>query len=620
MSNSQEKKLFQEFPPVSREEWEAVIQKDLKGADYQKKLVWKTTEGIDVKPYYREDDLARLGLPEQAPGAFPFIRGKHTDGQKWLIRQDIVVDDTARAGQKAASVITKGAESIGFIIPATKKLTENEVNQLLQSICLNEVEVNFLFEGMPSGIVELFLNEAKRRADRNLVRASFGYDPLGEMLVTGKNHVADGDVFELLKTNVLTSAEYPAVRVIQVNGQHFQNAGSSIVQELGFSLAAGNEYMSRLREKSLSTDQVASSMSFCFAIGSNYFMEIAKIRAARLLWAKLIEAWGGSEESAMMHIHAITSRFNKSVYDPHVNMLRTTTEAMSAILGGADSVTVEPFDLLFKNQPGDLSERIARNTQIVLREEAYLNKISDPAAGSYYIESLTASIAAEAWKLFLETEDQGGFTEAFRTEFIQSQIESVAKKRVDNLAARSETLLGLNQYPNSREKVSASIEKEIFSAEKDQGEFARPVRIFRMAEELEKMRLKTEKSARAPVVFLLTIGDVTMRRARAGFSSNFFGCAGFEVIDNIGFENIQEGMQAAEQAKADIIVLCSSDGEYPAVTATASQLNKHSILVIAGYPKESIDQLTKDGAKYFIHMRSNLVETLTMIQNDLGIQ
>ena len=620
MPNSHGKKLFQEFPPVSREEWEALIQKDLKGADYQKKLVSKTPEGIDVKPYYREDDLTKSGLTEQAPGAFPFIRGKHTDGQKWLIRQDILVDDTARAGQKAASVISKGADSVGFIVPATKRLTEKEVNQLLQSICLNEIEVSFLSKGNTPGIVELFLNEAKIRADKNLVRASFDFDPLGDMLVTGKNPMAEGDVFEELRTNVLTSSEYPGVRVIQVNGQHFQNAGSSIVQELGFSLAAGNEYMSRLREKGLSTDQIASSMSFCFAIGSNYFMEIAKIRSARLLWAKLIEAWGGSEESAMMHIHSVTSRFNKSVYDPHVNMLRTTTEAMSAILGGADSVAVEPYNAIFKDHPGDLSDRIARNTQIVLREESYLDKISDPAAGSYYIESLTASIAAEAWKLFLETEEKGGFTEAFRKDFIQSQIESVAKKRVDNLAARSETLLGLNQYPNSFEKVSASIEKEIFSAEKDQGEFARPVRIFRMAEEMEKMRLKTEKSSRTPVVFLLTFGDVTMRRARAGFSSNFFGCAGFEVIDNIGFDNIQEGMQAAKQAKADIIVLCSSDGEYPAVTTIASQLSKNSILVIAGYPKESIDQLTKDGARYFIHMRSNLVETLTMIQNDLGIQ
>lgn len=623
MSNSKDTKLFNDFPPVSREEWEAVIQKDLKGSDYQKKLIWRTIEGFDVKPYYRYDDIEKLNAPKALPGEFPFVRGILKQGQPWLIRQDIKVGQVKKTAERAMKAIEKGASSVAFIIAEEKTLSKEEVKQLVGNICLDSIEVNFVAGEKSAVIFEHFIAEAGKRENKNLLKASFDLDPLGHLTITGNFYAGVNDSFDVAKTLIQKSMDFPGMKVVVVNGQHFQNAGSSIVQELAFSLASGNEYVARLTDKGLKVDDVASKIKFNLATGANYFMEIAKIRAVRLLWAKLIEAWGGRKESAYMHIHSVTSRFNKSIYDPYVNMLRTTTESMSAIIGGADSVTTEPFDIVFREEQSEPGERVARNTQIVLKEEAYLDKNIDPAAGSYYIESLTASIAEETWKLFLQTEELGGYTEAFKKGFIQEKVETTAKIRVSNIASRTETILGLNQYPNQLEKINETIEGGIFESpvKHNSNTIANPIRLFRAGEEFEKMRLKTELLPKTPVAFLLTYGNVAMSRARAGFSSNFFGCAGFQVIDNIGFSTVEEGVKAALQANADIVILCSSDEEYTEMMARAGkELKDKTILVIAGYPKDNIEQLKQAGAKYFIHMRSNVLETLTLMQNEIGIK
>lgn len=623
MSNSKETKLFSEFPPVSREEWEAVIQKDLKGADYQKKLVWKTLEGFDVRPYYIQDDVANLDTLNALPGEFPYVRGVLKNDLPWLIRQDIKVSSIKSAASKAAKAVEKGAGSIAFVLNEGTNLSKEEFIQLIEKISPDKIEINFVSGEKSVEVLDYLISHFNSVENKKGLKASVDFDPVGNLTITGNFYEKFQDSFEEAKKLVVKSADFPGLKVIVVNGQYFQNAGSSLVQELAFSLAAGNEYIARLTEKGLKTDDIASKMKFSFATGSNYFMEIAKIRAARLLWAKLVEAWGGSRESAYMQIHSSTSRFNKSVYDPYTNMLRTATESMSAIIGGADSVTTEPFDISFSKEPGDISERIARNTQIVLKEEVYLDKIKDPAAGSYYIESLTASIAEEAWKLFLLTEKKGGYIEAFKQGFVQEQVETTAKTRVSNIAGRGEIILGLNQYPNMMEKVSTAIDKDVFEAEQkiSSNPIAKPLPLFRGSRDFERMRLRTERHTKTPVVFLLTYGNVAMRRARAGFASNFFGCAGFHVIDNIGFASIEEGLKAAAVAKSDIVVLCSSDEEYNEGTPVAGkELKDKSILVIAGYPKDSVEQLKAAGAKHFIHVRSNVLDTLTHIQNELGIK
>jgi methylmalonyl-CoA mutase len=352
-------------------------------------------------------------------------------------------------------------------------------------------------------------------------------------------------------------------------------------------------------------------------------MEIAKLRAARLLWAHIVQAYGSAEsESAKMIIHSETGTWNKTVYDPYVNMLRTQTEAMSAVLGGAHSIAVLPFNAIYED-PSEFSERIARNQQILLKEESHLDKIADPSAGSYYIENLTSHIAAEAWRLFLEVEEKGGFISAFRSGFIQEQIRIMAKERSQNLALRRENLLGTNQFPNFSEKISKDLDSLVFepsdyTAPDAEVETLKP---FRGAQSFEALRYSTDLFARTgkrPVVFMLTIGNLTMSKARSQFSSNFFAVAGFEVIDNNGFATAEEGVAAAKAANADIVVVCSSDEEYMEIAPKTASLLNNEIMVVAGNPP-CRQELEAIGINTFIHVKSNVLVQLADIQSKLRI-
>lgn len=321
-----------------------------------------------------------------------------------------------------------------------------------------------------------------------------------------------------------------------------------------------------------------------------------------------------------MNIHCVTGRWNKTVYDPHVNMLRTQTEAMSAILGGADSLTVEPYDTVFR-QPDEFSERIARNQQLILKEEAYFDKVSDPAAGSYYIENLTNLIAENAWKLFVKTEESGGFLEALKAGTIQKDIAVSADKRKKDAASGKLILLGTNQYPDNNESVPEKVEEKILFGERQFEEdlAVDPVIPFRAASGYEKLRIAVERSGRRPSVFLFKIGNMAMRKARSRFSFNFFACAGYRIIDNNGFASVPEGVKAALESKAEIVVICSSDEEYPSIAPEANEMLKgKAIVVIAGNPP-SIEELKSKGLDLYIHMRSDVTETLEYFNTRLGI-
>ncbi|MDN5291086.1 MAG: methylmalonyl-CoA mutase, partial [Anaerophaga sp.] len=372
--------------------------------------------------------------------------------------------------------------------------------------------------------------------------------------------------------------------------------------------------------RGINVDDAARSIRFNFGIGGNYFMEIAKLRAGRLLWAKIVDAYNPSDkEVTKMHTHCETSEWNKTIYDPYVNMLRTQTEAMSATIGGTDSLTVAPFDQVFR-QPNAFSERIARNQQLLLKEEAYFSMIVDPSAGSYYIENLTDSIANEAWKLFLEVENKDGYTEALKEGVIQAHVKETSGKRKKDLARRKEILVGTNQYPNNLESVSSEISEERTFTDSEEGTEIEPIPLYRGAEEFEALRLATEKAAKRPKVFMLTYGNLAMRLARSQFSGNFFGCAGYEIIDNLGFDTVEEGVEAARKAKADIVVLCSSDDEYAeAAPAAFKALNGEAVFVVAGAPA-CADDLKAQGIEHFINIRSNLLETLQEFNKMLNIQ
>lgn len=610
--NNKQSKLFNEFPPISAAEWDKKIIEDLKGADYEKKLVWKTIEGLKFKPYYREEDLKNLEHLKSLPGQAPYVRGNKINNNCWQIRQDVDADNIQEANKIAVDAIEKGATAIGFNIKTVE--TEKDMQTLLNGINIEKVAIHFYTAKSYIQAFELFVKYVESiKADKNKVKGSFNFDSINYFLLHGNFYTkADNEFLEAASLVAAVEKHLPNFKCININAQYFHNAGASNVQELGFCLASANEYVANLTAKGLSIDQIAPYMQFTLAIGSNYFLEIAKIRAIRILWSKIVEQYQPKNEiSKSVFIHTVTSTWNKTVYDPNVNMLRTTTEAMAAAIGGCDSMTVLPYDACYK-KPDEFSNRIARNTQLVLQHEANFDKIVDVSAGSYYIENLTDSIAQAAWKYFQQIEEMGGYLEAIKSRFVHEEIATTCQQRDMDIAMRKTVILGTNQYPNTNERMLGKMQPHTRLDD------LAGLKAYRGAQAFEALRMSTEdmekKLGKLPKVFLLTYGNLAMRKARATFSANFFGCAGYDIIDNNGFKTIDEGVEAAFNSKAEIVVICSSDEDYAQIGVEATQKikakNAKTQVVIAGNPTEIIDQLKSAGVNDFIHVRSNLLETL----------
>jgi len=614
--------LLADFPPVSKEKWMEKVTADLKGADFNKKLVWKTNEGFNVMPFYRAEDIENLKTKDSAPGVFPYVRGTKP-GNEWLVRQDIEVDTAGAANAKALEVLFKGVTSIGFKLKKAD-LSPEFIASLLQNIVAESVELNFSICVSRAAELATILTDyfKSKNYDLTKLQGSINYDPMNRMLLAGKE-LKKEELAAQAKATVEAAAGLPFFRVIGVNATTLCNAGAFLAQELGYSLAWGNEYLSLLVEAGVDTSLAAKKIKFNYGVGGNYFMEIAKFRAARMLWAMVVDAYqpeckktdctstenGICKCAAKMRAHAETSTFNKTIFDANVNMLRTQTEAMSATLGGVNSLTVLGYDSIYK-PTDDFSERIARNQQLLLKEECHFDKVSDPAAGSYYIETLTNEIAAQAWKLFLEVEEQGGFFAAIASGSVQQAIKATAAARLKSVSSRREILLGTNQFPNfneiGAEKVQ-TVETVDCGCSHAGTEKLLPVR---GAAEFEALRFATENAPKRPKAFMLTIGNLAMRLARAQFSCNFFACAGYEVVDNLGFDTVEEGVKAALDAKADIIVICSSDDEYITLAPAAYALAKgKAIFVVAGAPANA-EELKAIGIEHFVNVKTNVLESL----------
>ncbi len=626
MSEKNKEKLFAEFPPVSTPDWEKVIERDLKGADYNRKLVWRTIEGFEVRPYYRKENLKNIPHLGEFPGEFPFIRGNKSNNNEWYIRQNIEVENVEEANKKALDVLMKGVTSLGFTIKDKDKFGENEIKTLLQDIFLDSIELNFQCGCGAEKLLDVFINEIKRQdCKAENINASIDFDPIGNFTLKGNFCSSEKEVFDIAKKLIQKTQGFPNFRTITIHADYFKNAGASIVHELAFALAAGTEYLTKLSDRNLSADEIAEKIKFNLAVASSYFQEIAKLRAARLLWAKIVESFGLKDKNkARMNIHCLTAQINKTVYDPYVNMLRTTTEGMSATIGGCDSLTIEPFNQVFEKTT-DFSERIARNQQNLLNEESYFGKIADPGAGSYYIENLTHSIIEHSWKLFLEIQEKGGYIEAFKQGFIQEKINTVIKKRKERVATRRDNLLGTNQFPNFNELIETEMQTSVLEPTDNKAEdaVAEPIKLQRLAQEFERLRYSADKYTKKhkrPIAFMFTYGNLAMRRARSQFSCNFFACGGFGTIDNNGFANIDEGVNEVKKVKPEIVVVCSSDDEYADIVPEIfEKLKDETTIVVAGAPK-CMDELKEKGIHNYIHVRSNVLETLKNYHKALGIQ
>ena len=437
---------------------------------------------------------------------------------------------------------------------------------------------------------------AQKGYDKEKVVGSIEWDPMQKMVMKGKDV---SSLLPLAATLVDVLKDYPNFRCIAVSTDALNNADAGV-----------------------DVDLAAKSIKFNMGVSENYFMEIAKFRAARLLWAQIVKQYEPKCDCACkMVINATTSTYNQTLFDSYVNLLRSQTEAMSAALGSVHSMVVTPFDAPYE-EATDFSERIARNQQLIIKEESHFDRIVDPGAGSYYIEHLTDALAQEAWKIFLKVEEEGGFLAAVKAGTIQDDINATNVKRHGDAAKRKEFLLGTNQFPNFTEKSEGKRALGSGCCCGTAHESCEPtfkaINSTRLAADFEDLRIHTEEK-KVPVAFMLTIGNLAMRQARAQFSCNFLACAGYKVIDNLGFKTVEEGVDAALEAKADIVVICSSDDEYAEYAIPAFKyLNGRAMFVVAGAPA-CMEDLKAAGIENYVHVKCNVLETLKEYNQKLGI-
>ena len=414
--------LLEEFPPVSTASWEEVIRRDLNGADYANQLIWQTAEGLAVKPYYRAEDIAGLEYPDAAPGAFPYARGTRSTGD-WRIREEIDAADPEEANRAALSAVLAGAEEIAFRNANIENASD--LGMLLAN--LEEIPVHFENAGEPQ--LRLLIERLNGR--QRLLRVSTGWNPLANLDFAAE---------------VTVAAPFSFVPFTIHSGE-FEESGATAVEEVGFTLAAAIEYMGGMQERKVDINRAADSITFSFSIGANFFFQIAKLRAFRMMWAQVVGSFSGALENSKARIHTRTSRWNETIYDPHVNILRGTTEAMSAVFGGADSISVAPFDECYKT-PDEASRRLARNTQIILKQEALLSRVADPGAGSYCLEVITNFIARRGWKIMQGIEAAGGYRKALKDGLIAQMLKKSLAAREEAVSSHRRISTGTSQHAN----------------------------------------------------------------------------------------------------------------------------------------------------------------------------
>lgn len=455
--------LFDEFPEVSAKQWKQKIQYDLKGADYNDTLVWESLEGIKVKPFYSAEDTENIktfSLPK---------------GHGWSIAQTIYAGDSKKANAKAIKALEKGSESLIFTIPDT----ETDFSALLAHIDLDATPIHFNFQFLAVEPIKklLALTDGKRG------NIYLNIDIIGHLAKDGnwfhnleKDHELLVDIHNLLGSSQNVSS-------VGVDVSHYQNAGANRIQELAYGLAHANEYLNHF-----SVSHKSFPVVFKVAVGSNYFFEIAKLKALRWLWKSLAPAYDLNNDC---HILAVPTKRNKTLYDYNVNMLRTTSECMSAVLGGADTVCNLPYDALY-HKDNEFSERLARNQLLLLKEESYFDSASNASEGTYYIESLTQQLAEKALVLFKQIEASGGFLDALKKGTVQQKIKESAEKEQQLFDEGKIISLGTNKYQNPQDRMKDDLELYPFVKTQPRKTIIEPIIARRLAEAVEQKRLDNE--------------------------------------------------------------------------------------------------------------------------------
>lgn len=642
-----------EFPPPSFAEWRAAVEAELKGAPFDKKMLTKTYEGITLQPIYRREDIANLPQVDSFPGFAPFVRGAKASGYlagSWQISQEIFEAAPAAFNTNARAGLARGLTALNMVVD---RATRN--GQDPDSAAAGDVGAGGLSVAMPADLARaldgielartpLFVRTGasalpfaallaaycrQHKVPLAALNGCIEMDPLGVLAHEGcLPQSLAGAYREMAQLIQWAAQNTPQLQCVCVHSRAWHEAGASAVQELGFALAAGVEYLRELSARGVDVNTAAPRFRFALTVGANFFMEIAKLRAARMVWAAAVAAIGGSEEAQKLTLHVRTAHFNQTALDPYVNLLRGTVEAFAGAMGSCDSMQVGAFDEVLRT-PDEFSQRLARNTQIILQKECDLDKVIDPAGGAYFVEWLTDQVARQAWQVFQAVEQQGGMARAMRAGFPQAETARTCAERLKAVAQRRDTLVGVNQYANVKEKPLAPrangqaefyhqrvqqiaayrsgaeetlstvileklgaivngapdtvVEAAISAAQAGAtlGEITRalrsgeqpetgiaPVKLTRLSVDFERLRAAVDAHAAKqgrPKVFLANLGPLKQHKARADFCRGFFAVGGLEAVYPAGFSTPEAAAQKALESGAPVIVICSTDETYPAL-------------------------------------------------------
>ncbi|MGB0430145.1 MAG: methylmalonyl-CoA mutase family protein [Bacteroidia bacterium] len=648
--------MFQEFEKQSKDNWKQKAEKDLKGKPLSK-INWRTFEGIETQPYYSAEDLANNSNKGLLPAQAPYLRSQKELSNGWLIREEISQHKNFKAtNKKAHNAIEQGAHNLVFAVKAQNDGFDGipvknieDLAKLLDGIDPAQTGISFKTGNTGPYYLKALKEWANNAGhDATQVFGSLDYDPISSFIVEGEStQPLENRFAHLAEVMTYTKANFKHYKPLTIHSRTIHNAGASIVQELAYSLAIANEYLHQLEEKGIKLDDIYNHIQVELSVGGSYFQEIAKIRAFRWLWATLTGQYAQKPEAQTCYLVARSSEWNKSVYDPYVNMLRLTTEAMSATIAGADEIQLDGYDKGFR-PTNEFSERISRNLHHLLTEESYLDKNVDPAGGSYYIEKLTEDLATQAWELFKNVEEKGGILALDKSGWLQTDLRKSRRSREERLAVRKEKFLGVNEFPNPNDKAMDLVQEDKprvpfadeVEPEEDwqkmthirqytdwlilgETETCQPVEHYVATEAFEQLRAGAEiarqEGDKLPSFFLMPLGNKAMRSARANFALNFYQCGGFEVINNAGFESVNEAIEAFEANPTQVIVICSSDQEYlDLIPQIGKALKKAGILpklALAGHPGDKKEDYEDMGIEEFIYMGCNVYDTLKAYQS-----
>jgi len=603
---SKDLNIKEAFPIPTYQDWLTEAEKLLKGAPFEKVLTTQTPEGITLKPIYTAKDIAKLEHIKNPPGFEPYTRGANHYNPGWRIQQRV---DTSRDLTEGINSIRMYAdcdldyETFSDIFYKLLKTGEKTLYYDIESTVDTAEAMQYL---------DIFYSQTEIKGQRLI--GSLCLNLFKRILKRGYNK---HDVESCLQS----ISEVKLRKNLLVDTSIYNECGASAVDEVGLMAATMVFFFEEMQRFGQSTMDTIFRFTFKFAVGSQLFMEIAKLRAARLIFVKIIEAYGIDFILPDIAIHgfnpmpiaAVTSKYTKTFYDPWVNILRTSTEAFAAVLGGCDSLIVSPYDCV-GCCTSEFAKRIAKNQQLILREEAHLHYVQDAAGGSYYVEALTNEIAKKAWEFFLEIDKEGGIIKALQSGLIGDKIQKSHEFRLNNAETRKDAIIGTSTFPNLSEKHPTK------RREYQQNKLI-PKR--RLAETFENIRLQVEAIQPRPQVMIANIGNALKNKPRIDFCIGYFEPAGFSVTAGVSFETVDQAVKAALKSEAQVIVLCSTDDTYPSIVADfAKKLrakDKQKVLVLAGYPKEHIQVFSKAGIEFYVYMRQNVVQNITAILKRMGV-